>query len=61
MTTRSERDITVLLKKKKLVEDTTFISPEGRMVILDVTFSSSKSFRLVGVYKPFGNRQSDFF
>lgn len=48
---------------KKLVQvtKTMFIDPDGRLIVLDVTFKSVKSFRLVAVYVPSGSGQTNFF
>lgn len=52
---RLRRCFVVLLMKNLCQEIKTIpTDPEGRLVILDVMFSSGKSFRLVAVYVPFG-------
>lgn len=55
--------IVAVLLKKYLVEETKtiFIASEGRLVVLDMTFSSVNSFGMVAGYASFGSRRSNFF
>lgn len=56
-------DVVAVLFTKNPVEETKiiFINSDDKLVVLEVTFNSGKSFRLVDVYTLFGSRQSDFF
>lgn len=52
----------VVFKKSLDVQvSTTFLDPEGRLVVLDVTHMSKQSFRLVAVYTPKECTQTEFY